>query len=86
MKGVSRDAVPVRSSPMNDFSLYTRMREHGTLAEASRDIPDARFALPSTIHWMRSLAILVDDLKLDFQAARMFYSKIQRRSLLVSES
>jgi hypothetical protein len=66
---------------MNDFSLYARMREHGTLAEAPRDVPDARFALPSTIHWMRSLAILVDDLKLDFQAARIFYNKIQRRSL-----
>jgi hypothetical protein len=54
---------------MNEFALYARMREHGTLAEAPRDVPDARFALPSTIHWMRSLAILANDLQLDFQAA-----------------
>lgn len=66
---------------MNEFALYARMREHGTLAEAPRDVPDARFALPSTIHWMRSLAILANDLQLDFQAARTFYARVQRRSL-----
>jgi hypothetical protein len=65
---------------MNDFSLYVRM-----LAEKPSDVPDARFALPSTIHWMSALAFLVDDLKLDFQAAKNFYAKIQRRALSEKE-
>lgn len=66
---------------MSDFSLYTRMQEHGTLAEKPSDIPDARFALPSTIHWMRALAILVEDIGLDFKTAKKFYANVQRRQL-----
>lgn len=66
---------------MADFSLYTRMREHGTLAEAPQDIPDARFALPSTINWMRALAILVDELDLRFATASHAYTRVQRRAL-----
>jgi hypothetical protein len=53
---------------MNDFSLYARMHQHGTLTEKASDIPDAIFALPSTIHWMRALAVLVDDAKLNLLA------------------
>jgi hypothetical protein len=70
---------------MDDFSLYARMREYGTLAEKPDDIPDARFAFPSTIHWMRALAILIDDLKLDFKSAKTFYVKVQRRQLSEKE-
>jgi len=66
---------------MADHSLYAQMREHGTLAEKPGEIPDARFALPSTIHWMRALALLVDDLALDYGAARRFYANVQRRAL-----
>jgi hypothetical protein len=44
-------------------------------------VPDARFALPSTVHWMRALAILTVDQKLDFAAARGFYAKVQVRSV-----
>lgn len=70
---------------MSDFSLYSRMREHGTLAETPNDVPDARFALPSTINWMRALAILVGDVGLDFKAARGFYANVQRRNLTPRE-
>ena len=70
---------------MDDFSLYTRMREYGTLAEKPGDVPDARFAFPSTIHWMRALAILINDPKLDFKAAKTFYVKVQRRQLSEKE-
>ena len=66
---------------MSDFSLYARMREHGTLSETPQDIPDARFALPSTINWMRALAILVDELKLSFATAAQAYAGVQRRAL-----
>lgn len=67
------------------LSLYSRIQTHGTLTESPRDVPDARFALPSTIHWMRALAILVVDQKLDFAAARTFYSKVQARSMPEAE-
>ena len=66
---------------MTDFFLYSRMRTHGTLAETPADIPDARFALPSTINWMRALAILVEDQTLNFGEARRFYSSVQRRAV-----
>lgn len=66
---------------MAPFSLYSRMREHGTLAETPGDVPDARFALPSTINWMRSLAILLNELQLNFTSARDAYAKVQKRAL-----
>ena len=62
-------------------SLYSRMQAHGTLTEAPRDVPDARFALPSTINWMRALAILTVDQGIDYSAARAFYVKVQARGL-----
>lgn len=64
---------------MGDFSLYGRMLEHGTLAEAPGDIPDARFALPSTIHWMRGLAILAEASDAGFLSARAFHASVPRR-------
>jgi hypothetical protein len=62
-------------------SLYSRIRTHGTISEEPADVPDARFALPSTIHWMKALAILTSDLSLDYAAARKFYSAVQPRTL-----
>ncbi|MGH6877527.1 MAG: hypothetical protein ACREHV_09150 [Rhizomicrobium sp.] len=63
------------------FSLYSRMREHGTLAETPQDVPDARFALPSTINWMCAQAILVRQAGLDFAAAHRAYASVQGRRL-----
>lgn len=62
-------------------SLYSRMQRHGTLTETPADVPDARFALPSTIHWMRALAILIADQNINYAAARAFYANVQARSL-----
>jgi hypothetical protein len=62
-------------------SLYSRIQTHGTLTESPRDVPDARFALPSTVHWMCALAILSVDQKLNFAAGRAFYAKVQSRSM-----
>lgn len=62
-------------------SLYARMREHGTLTETPNEIPDAVFALPSTLNWMRAQAILVTECGLNFQAAKTFYQKVQRKNL-----
>ncbi|MHC2656797.1 hypothetical protein ACVMHY_009376 [Bradyrhizobium barranii subsp. barranii] len=62
-------------------SLYSRMQSYGTLTEAPRDVPDARFALPATVHWMRALAILTVDQKLDFAAGRGFYANVHARGM-----
>jgi hypothetical protein len=62
-------------------SLYTRMRTHGTLTETPEEIPDAVFALPSTLNWMRAEAILVSDCALDFSTAQAFYGRVQRKEL-----
>src|SRR3546814_1643284 len=66
---------------MTNDSLYKRLRRFGTLTESPNDIPDAVFALPSTIHWIRALAILVDDRAVAFQSARIFYGKVQKREM-----
>lgn len=57
------------------------MREHGTLAETPKDIPDVRFALPSTINWMRALAILLKEVDFSFSTAVRAYGAVQRRSM-----
>ena len=68
------------------MSLYTRLRTHGTLAEAPGDIPDAVFALPSTLHWMRAEAILVRELDVNFGTARHTYRTVQRRAMTDREA
>lgn len=62
-------------------SLYSRMQSYGTLIEAPRDVPDARFALPATVHWMRALAIATVDQKLNFAAGRGFYANVHARGV-----
>src|SRR5690606_15689623 len=57
------------------------MRAHGTLTETPEEIPDAVFALPSTLNWMRAKAILVTDRSLKFSTARTFYQRVQRKDL-----
>lgn len=61
------------------FSLYNRFTTQGTLSDPN-EVPDPRFALPSTVNWMRALAILVQDRRLDFASASTFYSSVQKRS------
>lgn len=70
---------------MSDFSLYARMREHGTLAEPASEIPEARFALPSTIHWMRALAILTRANAIGFASGRLLYATVQKRPMAARE-
>lgn len=65
---------------MNE-TLYARMRTHGTLSETPEDIPDAVFALPSTLNWMKAEAMLVTGLDVSFQRARDFYKRVQKREL-----
>lgn len=60
------------------FSLYNRLTLQGTLSEP-KGIPDPRYALPSTIHWMRSLCMLVEDQNLGYKSAQTFYSGINKK-------
>ena len=66
---------------MADFSLYARRKASGTLTETPKDIPDARFALPSTVNWIAALSMLVDELGLSFQAASVFYKSTNQNKL-----
>ena len=66
---------------MSDFNLYRRMHEFGTLSEEPQDVPDPTFALPSTINWMRALALVIEDQRLDFRSAHTFYGGVQRQTL-----
>ncbi len=62
----------------SDFSLYTRFLELGTLTEPE-GVPDPRYALPSTVNWMRALALLVESESLDYTKAWDFYSAVSKR-------
>jgi hypothetical protein len=66
------------------FSLYHRFTTQGTLSDPD-EVPDPRFALPSTVNWMRALAILVQDRGLNFASASTFYSGVQKRVATVRE-
>lgn len=65
---------------MNE-TLYARMRKYGTLSETPEDVPDAVFALPSTLNWMKAEAMLVDGLGVTFRSAKDFYKRVQRRDM-----
>lgn len=63
---------------MTDFSLYRRFTEQGTLADPN-EVPDPRFALPSTVNWMHALALLLANQPVDFSSASSFYSSVSKR-------
>lgn len=64
--------------------LYKRIVETGTLTEPG-GVPDPQFALPSTINWMRALALLVAEQGLNFSSARAVYKATARRSFSAQE-
>ena len=55
------------------------MVNHGTLTEEK--VPDPRYALPSTVHWMRGLAILVEDEKVSYARADSFFGHVARSEM-----
>ena len=52
--------------------LYKRIIEGGTINEPEGK-PKPQFALPSTVNWMRSLALLIDHEAISFDSAKQFY-------------
>lgn len=63
---------------MTEFSLYRRFTKQGTLTDPD-EVPDPRFALPSTVNWMHALALLVRDRGVDFASAKAFYVGVGKR-------
>ena len=63
---------------MSEFSLYKRFTTQGTLSDPD-EVPNPHFALPSTVNWIRGLAILVKDRGLLFGTASNFYSDVRKR-------
>lgn len=68
---------------MSNFSLYDRFINQGTLSE-EKGIPDPRYALPSTVNWMRAYAILIRDENLDFRKSSVFYNKSVTKQQMIS--
>ena len=64
---------------MTQFSLYQRFLNQGTLTEDK--VPNPQFALPSTVHWMRAVAILVKKNKLDFAHANKFFDHVTKSNM-----
>ena len=67
------------------MSLYKRLAKTGTISEPE-GVPDPRFALPSTVNWMRALALLVDGQGIDASVASKFYSKVSPRNMEEKEA
>ena len=64
---------------MTQFSLYQRFLKEGTLTEDK--VPDPQFVLPSTVNWMRAVAILVKDKNLDFAHANAFFGHVAKSDM-----
>jgi hypothetical protein len=60
--------------------LYQRIIEGGTINEPEGK-PDPRFALPSTVNWMRALSLLVDAKAVNYDSAKKFYASQGKRSM-----
>ena len=60
--------------------LYKRIIEGGTINEPEGK-PKPQFALPSTVNWMRSLALLIDHEAISFDSAKQFYLAQGKRNM-----
>ena len=60
--------------------LFGRIIGQGTINEPGGK-PDPQYSLPSTVNWMKALALLVSDPVLDFQFAKAFYAGEGKRAM-----
>ena len=61
--------------------LYDRIVNEGTLADPG-GVPNPTYALPSTLNWMRALALLVDHHGLTYATAGRSYGGLRRNASL----
>lgn len=64
--------------------LYDRIINQGTINEPNGK-PNPKFALPSTVNWMKALRILIEDQEINFGTASSYYSTRGKRSMGVLE-
>lgn len=62
------------------FSLHKRFTKTGTKSKSS-GYPEAQFSLPSTINWMRSMALIVKHEGINSAKANTLYATIPKRSI-----
>ena len=65
---------------MSSFSLYQRFLDQGTLSEED-GIPDPNYALPSMVHWMRAITLLVEHERLDYDRATKSFVGVTKRQM-----
>jgi hypothetical protein len=80
---------PEQKNSMATSFLYERITERrpkstGTLAEPN-GAPEPRFALQGTVSWMRALALLVADQRIDWTSMQTFYRSNVQRNMTLSE-
>lgn len=66
------------------MSLYRRLTETGTISEPD-GYPDARFSLPSTVNWMRSMALVVEHERINSSKSSSFYANVSTRDIKEKE-
>ncbi len=66
------------------MTVYERIIEHGTLSNIDGK-PDPKYALPSTVNWMRGLAIRIDNEKINHDSARTFYHLVNKKDMSIIE-
>jgi hypothetical protein len=61
--------------------LYDRIIRQGTINEPEGK-PEPQFALPSTVNWMKALALICADKSLEFSTAIQFYQASGKRQMV----
>lgn len=62
------------------FFLFKRFTTQGTLADP-KGVPDPTYSLPATLNWMRALAILVQDQKIDVASMKTHCNVVTKGTL-----
>ena len=63
-----------------EMSWYQSMTKIGTIPDP-KGIPDPEFAFPATVHWMRALRILVEDMTVNPNFIEKFYDHVKPRKM-----
>ena len=61
------------------YTLYDRITQQGTLSEPT-GVPDPTYSLPSTVNWMRGLAMRIVEENIDVNYCNNFYNGVQRNN------
>lgn len=65
------------------MSFYNRLVRDGTISDEEK--PNPAFALPATVNWMRSLALIIENERVNFTEALQHYGKVSRKTFSIRE-